>query len=471
MTETQKPSVVLSIFAAMVALPGVVLGFGFFVAIANEVSQAWNEGGSGMYLVLLGSLTATLAGAAAAFFATRGQPMAWGLSAALLVGTFAAGVASYRLAMSESFEAIQHAAPADRAIIMNGAAGEASWTLVFAALMVAGLLLCQGAALAFGSIGAREPSHRRGLVILGLGVMVLGVWQGLSGLAMHSERGAYAAVAFASPADRMTILFSEFEQAASFSRAATLSLGAVALVCLLAVALLRATPRLLVGVVAGLAVTTAGLGGMRVLGRPSAEQRVLLTTSRVPRPLMELDAVSVDVPYPFITQGSELRDVNNKPMPMEELDLKFRGRSGGFELGLEPGVTVQSLAKTLSAVRARGVSSVLLVGTMRSSIPEGMSVPPAFEPYLTETRGVRVLLGRRGVECPETGCKWAKLDAAGLTFGGETWPLLTKSSEWLGGAVNFEESVPLDLEGLELQQFLSAAHTAADKHKLLAVFF
>ena len=225
------------------------------------------------------------------------------------------------------------------------------------------------------------------------------------------------------------------------------------------------------GVVAGLLVTTAGLGGMRALARPNAEQKALLSTPQLPRPLLELDAVSVDLPYPFVTQGTELRDEDNQPLNVEKLDLERRGRSGSFELALEPDATTTSLAKTLSAVRARGISSVLLVGSKRSSIPAGVSVPPVFEPDLTNTRGVRVLLGRRGVECPETGCKWARVDAAGLTFSGETWPLLNKSSAFIDESVDFEESVPLEHEGLELQQLLSAAHTAADQHKLLALFF
>lgn len=468
MNEPQKPSLVIPLLAGVLSLVGLPLGIGLFVIASGEPADAWNEGGWPMYPVLLFAMASTVVGAVGAFFVARGKPVVWAASALVSVFVAALGVFGYRNGLIGSFEAIQHAAPVDRAVIMNGSVGEASQCVVFALLLVAGILLVQGVALAFSGLAVREPLARRGTFLLGFGVLAVGLWQAMAGFAFSAESQVYKWVAHASAVDRLTLIAAYVEQSGAWGQRASFALIAVVVVCVLAGTLLRSNPRVLISVVAGILIPTAGLGGVRAFARPTAEQAELLAQPRTLKPLLELNATPVDDPYPYVSLGTELRDASGELASLDGERPVLAGRDGTFQLALEPNVT---LAKTLGDLRAHDVKSVLLIGT-KTTKPEGLTIPPKFAQHFTESRGVRVLLGRSEVDCPKGGCTWATMDEKTLTFGEERWPLENQLFGFDDGTIDFARAVPFKLEGHTLQQFLSAAMTVgAQSPQHLALYF
>jgi len=471
MNEPQKPSLVMPLLAGVLSLLGLPLGVGLFVVASHEPADAWNEGGWPMYPVLLFAMAATAVGAVGVFLVGRGKPVVWAVSALLSVFVAALGVFGYRNGLIGSFEAIQHAAPVDRAVIMNGSVGEASQCVVFALLLVAGILLVQGVALAFSGVAVQEPLARRGTFLLGFGVLAVGLWQAMAGFAFSAESQIYKGVAHGSPADRLTIVAAYIDEAGAWAQRAPFALIAVVAVCLLAGTLLRSNPRLLLSVVAGILVPTAGLGGVRAFARPTAEQAELLAQPRTLKPLLELNATPVEDPYPYVSLGTELRDGNGELASLDGERAILASEKGTFQLCLEPNVTLAALEKTLGDLRAHDVKSVLLIGT-KTTRPEGLTIPPKFAHHFTESRGVRVLLGRSEVDCPKGGCTWATMDEKTLTFGDEHWPLENRLFEFDDGTIDFARAVPFKLEGHTLQQFLSAAMTVgAQSPQHLALYF
>jgi hypothetical protein len=471
MNEPQKPSLVIPLLAGVLSLMGLPLGIGLFVIASREPADAWNEGGWPMYPVLSFAMASTVVGAVGAFFVARGKPVAWAVSACLSVFVAALGVFGYHNGLIGSFEAIQHASPLDRAVIMNASVGEASQCVVFALLLVAGILAVQGVALAFSGLAVQQPLERRGAFLLGFGVLAVGVWQAMEGFAFSAESTVYKGAAHGSPADRLTIIAGYIDEAGTWSQRASFALLAVVVVCVLAGTLLRSNPRVLISVVAGILIPTAGLGGARAFARPTAEQAELLAQPRTFKPLLELNATPVDDPYPYVSLGTELRDRNGELASLDGEQGLLAGRDGTFQLALEPNVTLATLEKMLRDLRAHDVKSVLLIG-MKTTKPEGLTIPPKFAQHFTESRGVRVLLGRTENDCPKGGCTWATMDEKTLTFGEERWPLADQPFGYDDGEIDFARAVPFQLEGHTLQQFLSAAMTVgAQNPRRLALYF
>ena len=142
-SPVEKPSVGLSVLAALLALGGLPAGFIFFLMLTGG-AEAWNEGGSGMFAILGLAMVATLVSAAGAFLAARGVAGVMGgalAATALLMGV--AG-AAYRSAVSETFVAIQHPSPLDRPIIMRGALGEVASLVILAAALAAACCCFRG---------------------------------------------------------------------------------------------------------------------------------------------------------------------------------------------------------------------------------------------------------------------------------------------------------------------------------------
>lgn len=469
-SPAERPSVVVSIFAGMSALAAVPLAFVWFGASVSSPQEAWLEGGWPMYALLaLGGL-ASVVNALGAFFLSRGTPIVAGVGIFLSLLAGAVGAFGYRSGMTGSFQAIAHAAPMDRAIIMNGATGESMMCLVLGASMVGALFLALGLGALIAAAGVK--SARGGFLLFGLGELALGVWQLFLARGYAGEAEAFKALAHAGPMDVATILFGGLEDAQAARGVASFALLGVVACCLAAGALLRANPRALAGVVGGLLVAAAGLGGLRPLARPTADELALLSRPAIGKALRTLDGTPVDQKDRFLTLSAKELLVDDGS-PATELPRNLESAkdfNGVLNLRLEPDVTRERLIEQLALMRDAEVRSVRLIGMVTLTPPPGLEVPAPFTAHVVRAAGVRLLLAGEA-SCRGVTCDFASLGEKGLTVGNETFPLVTKSEVYDGGEATFERAIHLEAKNFTLEQLLSAAHTAAGQGRFLALHF
>ncbi len=448
-SPVEKPSVGLSILAALLALGGLPAGFTVFLVTTQEPSSAWNEGGAGMFAIVGLAMLATVGSAAGAFLAPRGVPGVMG--AALAATALLMGVAggAYRTAVAESFQAIQHASPLDRPIIMRGALGEVASLVILAAALATGLLVFQGVSLLAASLASPEAAAKRALLFTGLGLMGLGAWQFFTAMNAGAERDLYLSMSHAAPMDRLVLVVDGFERLASSRQLGLGALLAALIVTVGGVLALRSQRRAAAAVLFGVLVPLVGLGGFRAMARPSAESLVLATTAGSPRELMPLDATPVDErDFEMLSLGTELRtDDGVVVTDSEELQVRIKLPIG---VGLEPGVDVAAVMTLLGKLQKASTRTVALVGQMRKEPP--VFVPAAWHPVFTERRG---LIFDLQTESGCEGCTFASLSDKGLV-----WPLESSS---FGSASDDARKVFVKTEGLTLQQVLSLGHAAAPK--------
>ncbi|MDP1917586.1 MAG: hypothetical protein Q8L14_15195 [Myxococcales bacterium] len=446
--------------------------FTFAISGSEEdgLSRAWLEGGWPMYLITGLGLFAALVNAVGLFFATRGSPFATGAGLFLSTLVSAAGVFGYRSGMTGSFKAIAHAAPMDQPIIMNGATGESMMCLTLAAVFAGGLFLSVGVGALIGSAGSKP--HRAALALFGLGALALGLWQSFLSVGFGHEAGAFTAVAHASPGDVEVILFSNLELAQKARSAAMSSLLGAAVVCLIAGATLRRSPRALLAVIAGVLVSAVGLGGSLVAGRPSAEELALLATPDLASPLRPVAGGAIDRRERFLAVGaSTLRSEGSEPIEIgdsAEVFAQVHDVRFVVNLKLERDVTLGRVLDVLTLAQNAGVRSARLIGSVTLSPPPGVAVPPPFDAHLSRLGGVRVLLASDET-CASITCEFGTWSEKGVTIGQQTLPRETSSSAYDSGEVDFSRAIHLRVGGLTLEQLFDATHTVAAESRILAL--
>ncbi len=453
MTDDEKPSVAWSILAAAVALGGLPVGLVLLLVTARgaeDLASVWNEGGWGMYPIVLLAMVTTLISSVGAFLAPRGVPVVTGAALAATVLVMGVAAFSYVNGANSSFEAVQYAAPADQAIIMRGALGEVASLVLVASSLIAGLLLMQGLSLVVGAAASRKLA----LSIAGVGLVALGVWQFFSAQNAGAERDFYWALAHASPMDRLTLVAAGFEELASSAKSSLWPLLAALVVVIAGVVSLRADRRAAAAVVFGVLVPLSGLGGLRALAKPSATVLELATSPGVAPELMQLDATPLDEKaYRLVTLGRALRGDDGQPLTFEQ--LKTTIGVGRVWLGLEPGLKSAAVLEFLGQLQKAGTTMVSIVGQKRTEPPP--FVPPAWQFVFTERRALDFELVAASA-CEQ--CAFATLAEKGLVVDAETWPLETSSF-----AVGPDErhKVFVKTDGLTLEQVLSIGHTVAGK--------
>ena len=234
-----------------------------------------NEGGVFSYVVLLTGALASLAAAVLLGVSVRrpGLPAPFALLPFLLPSLAALpGMAG---GMSSSLAAISHASPLDRGLILCAAIGEVAALQLQALTFVAAGCL----AVASGALLAVAGPGRAFKLATAVGAGALGLSLFASAAQTRALRGAYLAVAHASPADRMTLLADGVDRWSSWGQIATgLLLVCLVVAALVAVLLGRGQRTAALGVGLGLLVAAVGLRGSNVLAerqlRVPAQDRV-----------------------------------------------------------------------------------------------------------------------------------------------------------------------------------------------------
>lgn len=457
----EKPSVGLSILAAALALGGLPVGLVFLLMATGgpeNLASVWNEGGWGMYPIVLLAMVTTLISSVGAFLAPRGVPVVMGAALAATVLVMGVAAFSYVNAANSSFDAIQHAAPADQAIIMRGALGEIASLVLLASSLIAGLLFMQGLALVVGAAASRKLA----LSIAGVGLVALGAWQFFSAQNAGAERDFYTALAHASPTDRLTLVTAGFERLASSAKLSLWPLLAALVVVVAGFVRLRADRRAAAAVVFGVLVPLSGLGGLRTLAKPSATVLELATSPGPAPELMQLDATPLDEKaYRLATLGSELRGDDGQPQTFEQLKSTTFGGTVG--LGLEPGVKSAAVLEFLGQLQKAGTTTVSIVGQKRTEPPP--FVPQAWRFVFTERRALDFELVAASA-CEQ--CSFATLTEKGLVVDAETWLLETSS---FAVVPDERHKVFVKTDGLTLEQVLSIGHTVAAKSMRAVLVF
>ncbi|MFO0593950.1 MAG: hypothetical protein U0228_01565 [Myxococcaceae bacterium] len=438
----EKPSTLLSVLAALLALGGLPAGMALFAVLVDaEVGQAWMEGGWGMYACLaLGALTC-LVGAAGSFLAPRGVPAVLGAALGGVVAMVAAASLAWRSVGLASLEAISHASPIDRAIIMRGAMGELDSLTVLAAALAAGLFAALALGAGAGSLATRVAGRRGGLAFFAAALLALAAWQGLSAFSAAGGRRAMWAGAHASTMDRRILLLDGFERQDSGRKAAGFALLAALAVALAGTAALRSHRGAMVGLLAGVLVPIAGVGGMRTLARPNAEMLKVATMPEVSAPLIELDGPGVDLrDVIFYAPGVELA-IND--------DTRF-SKDMPIALGIQKG-NEAAVLEFMKIAKLPPNSTVTLAGFMKVEPPP--FVPKEWAVLFTEVRGVSFQLVDAASDC--AACDAGKVTEQGLVVGSETWPLADQSS-----APYPARRVVIPMAGLSLSQLVRLGHAA-----------
>lgn len=234
----------------------------------SRVSQAWLEGGWGMYLVLgVGGLLSLVAAIFMFFGVQRGSVTVLA-NAPLASALVAVGAFGYWQGMSGAFAAVAYASPSDRATIIAGSMGEALNTTLLGLCAMAGLLaaLCLGTLL---GVLAQEGVARR-LLLAATGVFgSLVIVAGVFGARLRELMASFKALAHVSPLDRLTIMTGVGEE---LGRYRVMLLGALVLVLVMAVlgaVLVKAVPRLAV------MVPLMGLAGLFGFGTQELARKAL----------------------------------------------------------------------------------------------------------------------------------------------------------------------------------------------------
>jgi hypothetical protein len=466
----EKPPIVLSALAAFLCLAALPFGVAIFAVVVPTPSEAWLEGGWPMYAVILLGVVASLVNAAGVFFLTRGAPWAAGLGLFLSIATAAAGAFGYRTDMSGSYAAIAHAAPDDRTTIMHGATGESLNCAVLGSAVVAGLFCSLALATLLASLSVK--GQRRAFALFGLGAGALSAWQALLSLSFTQESNAFKAMAHGAPTDLATLLFSALESAHDLQRLSAFALLGVVVLVVIAGAVLREQRAALAAVVGALLVSVAGLGGLRALVHPTADELAALERPNVTLPLRAMHGTPVDRrdrALALTAKGFLGFDDAEVTDNLGEA-ISHANARGVVNLRLAPDLTGPQLLSALRTLRDREVESVRLIGQTAVEPPLGFTPPRPFPPRLELLTGVRVLLPGPSY-CEQLKCEFGELGAQGLVVGGETFALVKQSLVIEGDDAPMFETHALHLEvgALELEPLLDAAHTAAQHERVLAL--
>lgn len=390
------------------------------------LGSTWVEGGVGMYLVLLSELALALVAAALMYFGVhRGSPVVVA-NAPLASALAAVGALGFWLGVDAVLDAIVHAHPMDRTVILAAGTAEALSASLFGLCAMAALLLALCAGLVLGIL-AQEGTPRRLLLA------TTGVFGALAAVAWASAgrvdvlMSGLKAITTVSAGQRQGLLVGLGEELASARTSLLLTVVAVVVLSIVGAALVRSTPALAV------AVPLLGLGGLFGLGVQAVAERGLregrgagLPASK-PLGLLAFEGHEGIAPR-WCARSSGLVDCDTEaravdPAMLREVlaSLATDDEKDLVTLGVSPGAESRTVWAFLAAAAGARVGGVVLVGEFS---PRAMKLPAELEflrSNLTASfRMVPVALSTGASGCGER-CVRASVQGESLVVGSETW--------------------------------------------------
>jgi len=430
------PSWLFALLAGAASFVGVPIGFtAFFLLLQPRSSElgeesygsplrdAWNEGGSTMYLVLVGAMLASVIIAALLAAATRASTaLATGLPF-LAVLPALAGAAGAKWGLDDSVLAVAHANPLDRVTILFGSAGEALMNSLFGSAVSGGLAIAVALGLVLGSIGrARDPApaQRHAMIAGALVALSFAAVCFVGAAAIRELAGLCKALAY-SGASMQELASAAVPELGGLQRAWSGSLLAALIAVLVGAGVMRAP---VPGRVAFAASALLGLGLLALGSKPHVPadfKQVAVGDEAAPQ-LLAFDAPPLSGAGLSIGEDSAAdtaEHVRTSYQRWHDLHSYVGDDSGSFGLDLTLGLSGETLAAALEALWQEGARSVILF-TAPTTKPIS-ELPPPFDVISPSARGVRLELGARS-ECPDP-CEFAQLADGTLVSGGEKWPL------------------------------------------------
>ncbi len=493
MTEPTKRPTGAAVAAALSPFVGLPLTFAFFILAVGRgdefgggplqgLSQAWMEGGWGMYLVLgAGGFLAVVTAVLMFFGIHRGSVAV--LAGAPVASTLVAvgGFASWR-SMNQVVEAIAMVSPVDRATILAAGTSESLTTTLLGLCAMAGLLSagCLGTLL---GVLAQQGVARR-LLLSATGVFgSLVALAGAFALRLHELMGGFKALAHVSPEDRSTLLAGI---ATDLERHRFVLIGALVLVLVMVVVgalLVKDTPRFAV------LVPLLGLAGLYGFGVQALARSSVDGTSARTAPaslgLLDLPGSSTMAPR-WCVHGTSVVECDEGGFGStadaealeDELGANLRQvqalhevagdetREASAYVGLAKDASAETTWSFLRHARRAGFSQATLVGETTQERKVELPSELRFLARAIETRFRGVLVGLRTVDEGCAACSPATVKGESLVVGAETW----SPAPFTGDVADLRESVSIEANtALSPKTLTQLALAAASHHQLLVV--
>lgn len=447
-------------FALLLMLPA--HGDSSFELLAN----LFNEGGSWAYAVALAGGIASMAAAFFMALSVRKPSVPAPLALVPFLLVWLAALGGTALSMSSMREAVMHASPADRAIILLAGTGEVASLRLFAFAWSAAGALC----LVVASLLAMAGPGRAARVLTVLAAGALGLSLGAAMLQGFELREGLLAGARANPADRATLLAASVDGYLRFGRLSNgLLLFALAVAGVGAAVLsARGKQQAALSIAASLIVCAVGFRGLAAVC-----ERQLVSGAHDPAPA---------TPAPLAFEGLFPRDDRWEILESgepAEIDRKisnrveYRGLDDShptLSVQIPPTMTPAALLRVLQVARHLKFERVELVGAAIRKL----DVPPAFEPaaalmsVVPQATQVQVTFDEDDCECAGS-AKWtaAGLEVTGLDGKVQTWP--SAKPDAIASVIDVQR---LDFDGttpLEPMDLVHASLTALSRGHLLVV--
>jgi hypothetical protein len=437
-----------AVTAALTAFMGFPVAFAIFVAavtsrhdeggLFEKLARAWQEGGWAMYAVLLVSGLAAVGCAAFAFFGVQRGSIAILACAPVSALITAVGAIGFFSGMRNALEAVAHVHPADKATILAAGTSEALTASAFGMAGTAGLVGSLALGCLFGVV-AQTGVARRLLAFSGGAFLALALVSLTAVLRLGVVMGIFRALAFVSPADRLTILVGGSDELAAYRVPMLGALALLALVVIAGAVALKEQPR------AAVLLPLLGFGGLVGLGtqaivRASLDRTVAeMAALRVDtRPLIELagfyrfDGATRCLGAKTVGDCLEGDDLTPEALK-DELEAVLRREAADAELfGREqraPDVPVAvradasaaSLWRFIDTLVAAGGEGLELMGQQASKGYQVVGELAAMEQvFRSDWRGVPLGVGPEARRCKPT-CTFATAQGEALVVDGQTW--------------------------------------------------
>lgn len=450
-TDPQRPTALALLTATLpfLSTPLAFIAFGLAVSDSDDLvsglSASWREGGLGMFLIVLASGLAAVASAALLFFGVqRGATSAFaGSAVATLPIVIGAGVQLDGL--WSMVDAVAHAAPADRAVILAGGTAEVTVCVTFGfacalALAGASALGCLvGAGAQRGAARSLLASAAAAHALVAATFAVVLVRQ-----ARLSE--LFRAVANAAPESRLDLLV------AGDASLAPLRLPLVAVVGVLAVVVAGGAFALRRSPTQAALLPLFALAGVSGVGVAAAARgqfaRAFESLREPPGPaLLRVDGVLPRAgPVDVVVEASALAGAET---------LAGEGGPKVALLGADTGAG--PLRQLLETAARAGVTELELIGQgERRTLTLTSELGVLAEAMNRPERAVWIGLAEGPLDCADA-CRFATLSAQGLDVQGTAWTPAAGPAHAPGEPTPVYLRLP---EPLEARSLVSAALAA-----------
>lgn len=457
-----QPSLPLSLLAGALVLLALPLGLTAFALSAQNVGRAWNEGGYGMWLVLVATVLASMTSSVLLAVASRRRFELAAFLPFVLVLPASCGNFLNHDSLQASVSAVEDAAPADRAVILFGSVSEASQLSNFGALMTFGVALGVALGLAVaasarprGALAVARPMFTVGALVAAS--LALVTWLGADAVRLWSA--AYRSVAHERFTDQLPSLVEQAQAASTVFKLATalcFGFAGVGAFVVRSSGRRRATTLGFLGAFSVAAVALAS--------GPSVSSKTVraISAAQATVPLLDFDGPREHARGDF-TLG---REVPSEAFPNQvQSFLRFRGEdTTPLALELSQDVSSTSLVTALTVLAQEGVGAVnLLLDHDDGTKP---TLPPPFDAFDHTLVVVGLSLEQSSLVEPCAVTRCASLSSEALIVEGEPWPLVH------GRKVSVSPeapALPMLLTAADPLVLVRAAMTAAEHQRRLTL--